>query len=59
MEFGQIGRGLGAGAEGIDHEFAIIAFGEQHGSDLGIGEAQPAQQTQIGQVIPRIKITSA
>ena len=38
--------------QGIHHQFAVIVLGQQHGGDLWIRNAQPAQQAQIRQVVP-------
>src|ERR1700678_2840757 len=44
---------LRASAKSIDHQFAVIAFGQQNRSNFWIRHAQPAQQTEIRKVAPR------
>ncbi len=41
---------LGSGAQGIQHEIAVVIFGEQHGCDGWVSNAQPAQEPPIGQL---------
>jgi hypothetical protein len=37
----------GAGAERIHHEFAILALGQQDGSDSRVRDSQPPQEAEI------------